>query len=107
MTSILSTIPTEQTASPGPSVGLTVPAGQFPSAHSGLTDAEREIHIRDCGRLMTNAFERGNREEAMGWLQAQNDAIKGRSPAQVARMEGCYFCDRGEADKQAMGVINA
>lgn len=52
-----------------------------------MSDAEREQHIHDCGRLMLEAMAAGNREEAEGWLQAQNAAIAARSPAQVARME--------------------
>jgi uncharacterized protein (DUF2384 family) len=72
-----------------------------------MTDQEREAHIKDCGRLMQKAYAEGNREEARQWMQAQAEAIRGRSPAQIARMEGCYFLARGEADRMAMGVTNA
>ena len=72
-----------------------------------MTDAEREAHIKDCGRLMQKAYSEGNRQEAEQWMQAQKEAIKGRSAAQVARMEGCYFCARGEADQTAAGQVAA
>jgi len=59
-----------------------------------MTDAEREQHIRDCGRLMIAAFERwdqtgdfADRGEADYWLRLQNEAIKARSAEQVATME--------------------
>lgn len=59
-------------------------------------DEKRELHIKHCGDMMEANYAQGNREAAMAWLQAQNEAIKGRSAAQVARMEGCYFNDLGE-----------
>jgi hypothetical protein len=62
-----------------------------------MTDAEREAHIKDCGRLMQKAYEQGNRQEAEQWQQAQFEAIRGRSAAQVAAMEGCYFDAQGDA----------
>ena len=52
-----------------------------------MSDDERELHIKHCGELMEANYAQGNREAAMEWLQAQNEAIKGRSAAQVARME--------------------
>lgn len=52
-----------------------------------MSDAEREAHIVDCGRLMEKEMDAGNREAALGWLQAMQEAIKSRSSAQVARME--------------------
>lgn len=69
-----------------------------------MGDAEREAHIKSCGDLMQKAMDDGNREEAMNWLQAQNQAIAMRSPAQVERMEierglrgeSCYFVTMGE-----------
>ena len=75
-----------------------------------LTDAEREAHIHDCGRLMLEAMAEGRRCDAESWLQAQSDAIASRSPAQVAMMESrrgllpdpCYFHDQAERDAQAM-----
>lgn len=75
-----------------------------------MTDAEREAHIADCGRLMLEAMAANNREEAEGWLQAQNQAIASRSPAQVARMEAerglqyepCYFHEKAGEDLPAL-----
>jgi hypothetical protein len=62
-----------------------------------MTDQEREAHIKDCGRMMQKAYEQGNRQEADQWLQAQTEAVKGRSGVQVALMEGCYFDAQGAA----------
>ena len=66
-----------------------------------MDDDQREIHIKHCGELMEASYAQGNREAAMDWLQAQNEAIKGRSAAQVAWMEArmCFFDVRGEADR--------
>lgn len=72
-----------------------------------MTDQEREDYIKACGDRMRKAYEAGNREDAELWLQAQNQAIKDRSPDQVARMEGCFFAATGEADAAALGVTNA
>jgi hypothetical protein len=73
-----------------------------------MTDQEREEYIKACGERMQKAYEAGNREDAELWLQAQNEAIKGRSAGQVARMEACFFVTAGEADKQALeGSLNA
>jgi hypothetical protein len=59
-----------------------------------MTDSEREQHIKDCGWLMEDAMRRycetgdfGYRGEADRWKLLMNDAIKSRSPAQVAKME--------------------
>lgn len=52
-----------------------------------MTDAELEAHIGDCARLLQHEYEAGNREAADSWRQAMEQAIKARSPAQVARME--------------------
>lgn len=52
-----------------------------------VSDEELEAHIRDCGRLMVDAFEAGNRQEALDWLQAQNLAVKARRPEYVAQLE--------------------
>lgn len=52
-----------------------------------LTDEERELHIEHCGHLMELEMDRGNREAALGWMQAMQDAIKSRTPQQVARLE--------------------
>lgn len=75
-----------------------------------MTEEEREAHIGDCGRLVESEMKAGNREAAMSWLQAMQDAIKARTPEQVARLEGergllpepCYFHDQGERDIPAM-----
>lgn len=66
-------------------------------------DEKREIHIKHCGDMMEASYAQGNREAAMAWLQAQNEAIKGRSAAQIELMERrmCFFDVRGQAD-QAM-----
>lgn len=73
--------------------------------HQDMSDEEREQHIADCGRLMLEAMAAGNREEAEGWLQAQNQAIAARSPEQVARMEAQlgltpepYFLNKADED---------
>lgn len=34
-----------------------------------MTEAEREAHIGDCGRLIESEMAAGNREAAMSWLQ--------------------------------------
>jgi hypothetical protein len=59
-----------------------------------MSDAERELHIRDCGWLMEDAMRRycetgcfSYRGEADHWKLLMNEAIRGRSPAQVAKME--------------------
>lgn len=59
-----------------------------------LTDAERERHIRDCGRLAEMAMARYEETgcfdaigEARRWAMLQAEAINCRSPAQIARME--------------------
>ncbi len=62
-----------------------------------MNDAEREAHIKDCGRRMEAAYAAGNRQEAEQWLQAQAEAIRARSPLQVVRMESCFFADQGDA----------
>lgn len=59
-----------------------------------MTDEERERHIRSCGTLMEAAMQRwhdhgdfADRGEADRWRLLMQEAIKGRSAAQVARME--------------------
>ena len=64
-----------------------------------MTDAEREIMIKATGDLMLQAQEAGHPGAARTWLEAQSKLIKGRSPAQVARMEACYFAQQGEVDR--------
>lgn len=69
---------------------------QWPASRVGreLTDAERERHIRDCGRLAEMAMARYEETgcfdaigEARRWAMLQAEAINSRSPAQIARME--------------------
>lgn len=75
-----------------------------------MTEAEREAHIGDCGRLVESEMKAGNREAAMSWLQAMEEAIKTRTPEQVARLEAergllpepCYFNDQAGRDVPAM-----
>lgn len=67
-----------------------------------ITDTELEAHISACGDLMLAAYAAGNRQEAEQWMQAQVEAIRGRSLVQVAHMEGCYFENRGCAHRAAM-----
>jgi hypothetical protein len=74
-----------------------------------MTDEQREQYIRDCGAKMEAAMAAGNREEALGWLQAQNLAVMQRRPEYVAQLErarglgpGCFFLDAGEADSIAI-----
>ena len=59
-----------------------------------LSAEQLEEHIELCGLLMLAAYARyeesgcfGDRGTADRWMRAQADAIKARSPAQVARME--------------------
>ena len=59
-----------------------------------MTDADRELHITDCGRLMQEAmarYEESNnfhdRADADAWRMLMERAIKARSPVQVLRME--------------------
>ncbi|MDQ0082908.1 hypothetical protein J2W35_003267 [Variovorax boronicumulans] len=71
-----------------------------PQLPAGMTDAEREAHIVDCGRLMKKAYDEGDMAGARRWLDLQNDAIRARTPRQVARMEGCYFAQQGDLARQ-------
>ena len=65
-------------------------------------DAAREAHIAHCGEQMQACYAAGNREAAENWMQAQAEAIRGRSAAQVRLMESCYFAAQGSADRAAM-----
>lgn len=71
-----------------------------PNKPSGMTDSEREAHIADCGRLMKKAYDEGDHAGARRWLELQNEAIRARTPRQVARMEGCYFAQQGDLARQ-------
>lgn len=90
----LSFPPTETIHSPAPEstaqVGQPL-VGQLPHR---LSDEEREDHIRDCSWLMELAYARyaegGNfadRGEADRWMRLRDEAVRGRSASQVARME--------------------
>lgn len=66
----------------------------------GLSDAERELHIKDCAWLMEDAMQRyyetgcfSHRGAADRWRLLMEEAIKGRSPEYVAKLEK----DRGLA----------
>lgn len=80
-----------------------------------MTELELEEHIGDCGRLVESEMKAGNREAAMSWLQAMEEAIKTRTPEQVARLEAergllpepCYFNDQAGRDVPAMLVRQA
>jgi hypothetical protein len=59
-----------------------------------LTDGEREKHIKDCAWLMEDAMRRyyetgcfSHRGEADRWRLLMEEAIRGRSAEQVARLE--------------------
>lgn len=59
-----------------------------------MSDAERELHIKDCGDLMQAAMVRyedsnnfHDRADADAWRMLMEKSIKARSPEQVARME--------------------
>lgn len=64
-------------------------------------DRVREAHIAECGRQINAAYARGDHKKARQWLDMQTHAIKGRSPAQVARMERDYFSEEGERARLA------
>lgn len=59
-----------------------------------MSDKERELYIKHCGRMMLQAWQRyeesgcfSDRGEADRWLMLQNQAVKARSEAQVASLE--------------------
>lgn len=68
-----------------------------------MNDAELEQHITDLGLLIQKAYAEGDRAAAVAWAAARAEAIKARSPQQVARMEEerglgpCQFTVMGEA----------
>lgn len=66
-----------------------------------LTDQEREDFIVAAGRRVVAEHACGDLEAARVWLDAQNAEISRRSPAQVARMEDCYFAEQGDAARRA------
>lgn len=61
-----------------------------------MTDAELEQHIEDCGRHFLKAHKEGDMVLAREWLAKQAEGVNARSPAQVARMESCYFAHQGD-----------
>jgi hypothetical protein len=87
---------------PGPSPSVSDRAriasaacvGQSRLHLAGVSDEERELHIKQCAWLMEDAMRRwhetsdfGYRGEADRWRLLMEDAIRGRSAAQVTRME--------------------
>jgi hypothetical protein len=64
------------------------------SSGSAVSDDELEQHIQHCTHLMELAYGRyeatgcfSDRGEADRWRLARDEAVKARSPAQVAKME--------------------
>jgi hypothetical protein len=91
-----------QSQEPGPSPSL--PKGscaevqQFVGEHRlslvGVSDQERELHIKQCACLMEDAMRRwhetsdfGYRGDADRWRLLMEDAIRGRSPEFVRKLE--------------------
>lgn len=66
-----------------------------------MTDAERETFIEAAGRRFVAAHSAGDMETARLWLAEQTLAVKERTPAQVARLEQCYFSAEGEKARLA------
>lgn len=64
-------------------------------------DHLREQHIAECGRQINAAYAKGNHKAARQWLDMQTQAVKARSPHQVARMEREYFSEDGERARLA------
>lgn len=57
------------------------------NAQRSISDAEREAHIRDLGRLVEQAYANGDRDAAFSWQAEMYAAIALRSPAKRAEME--------------------
>lgn len=64
-------------------------------------DQVRENFIAECGRQINVAYRAGDHKTARRWLDLQTQAVKARSPAQVARMERCYFSEEGVRARHA------
>ena len=64
-------------------------------------DAVREKHIAECGRQVNAAYARSDHTAARQWLDLQTQAVKARSPVQVAAMERDYFSEEGERARLA------
>lgn len=88
-----------------------------------MTDEELEAHIYSCGRHMEAAYERfrrfgvpADRDAAIELMHMRDEAIKARSPAQVARMvseqerrldEGVdYFAKQGEVHRRDLETLD-
>ncbi|MES2910589.1 MAG: hypothetical protein V4718_04325 [Pseudomonadota bacterium] len=88
-----------------------------------MGDREREQHIKSCGDKFLIAYEQytdtkdpAYREEALKWLNLQNDAINGRSQAaqtmrhaafERALNEGPdFFQTEGQLDGRAIALRN-
>mgnify|MGYP006921401445 CR=1 FL=1 len=84
-----------------------------------MTDAELTQHIKDCGKHMLACYERfeafgdpADRQAAVDWLEAQNEAqaalsagAKAAREAEIQRAidEGVgYFAARGAADRERL-----
>lgn len=77
-------------------VALEVRASEFARSirRTSLTDSELERHIKSCAWLMEDAMNRyyesgcfSHRGTADRWRLLMEEAIRSRSPAQVAKME--------------------
>lgn len=72
-----------------------------------MTNAELELHIADLGRLMEKAYAEGDTATARAWMDARTEAIKSRTPEQVAALETrlglapCQFTVMGEEARAA------
>jgi hypothetical protein len=74
--------------------GIPIPASDGADMAHRLSDEELEHHIEHCTHLLELAYERYERTgcfaargEADRWRLARDEAVRARSPAQVARME--------------------
>jgi len=73
-----------------------------------VTDVELEQHICDLGRLIEKSYADGDRAAAVAWAKARAEAIKARSPGQIAAMEAerglgpCQFTVMGEEARAAL-----
>ena len=50
-------------------------------------DQEREHHIRSLGDLMLQSYADGDHKAAADWLKLQEEAIAGRTPGQILKLE--------------------
>ena len=94
------------------------PGGQL-DVGAGLSDAELIRHVQDCGRHMLAHYERfeafgdpADRQAAVDWLKAQNEAQAALSDAGKAEREAeiqraiddgvGFFAARGAADRERL-----